>query len=220
MKKMTATEKKAITQDWKEAIGAYEIYKPLHLLKRNGPLLTGIYLQPVYGEEHYVPVFHTHSLMTPFPVVSLATPSPLLNGKGVDESISPLRHSTKFDELVERFGLQCPTAFLNTLTCSTLDTLYQDAVASAHNFPIQAMTDNVLLLAWCKKEARVAERIAYYKLILQGWPEGVTQHVGGPTGWELEIKTLLEPQRLVESVTQELKKFKLSHFPDHSLACD
>ncbi|WP_426070957.1 hypothetical protein [Janthinobacterium sp. DSP2-3-3] len=73
MKKMTATEKKTITQDWKEAIGAYEIYKPLHLLKRNGLLLTGIYLKPVYGEEYYVPVFHTHSLMTPFPVVSLAT---------------------------------------------------------------------------------------------------------------------------------------------------
>jgi|GEM_PF-7114444 hypothetical protein len=220
MKKMTAAEKKAITQDWKVAIGAYEIYKPLHLLKRNGPLLTGIYLKPVYGGEHYVPVFHTHSLMTPFPVVSLAMPSPLLNDKGVDESISPLRHSTRFDELVERFRLQCPMAFLDTLSCATLDTLYQNAVASAHNFPIQAMTDNILLLAWCKKEASVAERIESYKRILQGWPESVTQHVEGATGWERELKTLLDPQRLVESVTQELKKFKLSHFPDHSLACD
>lgn len=40
------------------------------------------------------------------------------------------------------------------------------------------MTDNVLLLDWCKKETRAAERIEYYKLILQEWPESVTQHVG------------------------------------------
>jgi hypothetical protein len=201
-------------------MGTYEIYKPLHLLKRNGPLLTGIYLKPVYGEEHYVPVFHTHSLMTSFPVVSLVTPTPLLNSKGVEESISPLRHSNKFEELVERFRLQSPIAFFNTLPCTALDRIYQTAVTDGDNFPVQAMTDNILLLAWCKKDAMVVERIEYYKSVLQGWPEGATQRVGGATGWEREIKMLMDTGGLEKSVTQELKKFKLSDFPDHALVCD
>ena len=220
MKKMTAAEKKAITQDWKEVTGTYEIYKPLHLLKRNGPLLTGIYLKPVYGEEHYVPVFHTHSLMTSFPVVSLVAPTSLLNSKGVEESISPLRHSNKFEALVECFRSQCPTAFLDTIACTTLDSIYQTTVAGRDNFPVQAMTDNILLLAWCEKSAMAHERIEHYKSILQGWPEGVTQRVGGAAGWEREVKTLMAPEHLEHSVAQELKKFKLSHFPDHSLVCD
>lgn len=220
MKPMTTTEKKKITQDWKDALGNYEIYKPMHLIKRNGPVLSGVYLKPVYSGEHYVPVFHTHSLMSPFPAISLSSATTLLNRKGANESISFLRHTQKLQDIVSGFKEQSPYAFIDKLTCSMLGTIYDQDVDTSEIYPANVMKDDVLLLKWCGKESLVESKINKYRAIISQWPEGAKRRFNGEDGWESDVRLQMDIERLKNTVSEELIKFKLIKFTDHGLICD
>ncbi|MCT8354621.1 hypothetical protein [Photorhabdus kayaii] len=219
MKNMTVTEKKKITQDWKEALGVYEIYKPLHLIKRNGPILCGVYLQPIHSGERYVPIFHTHSLMSPFPAISLCSPTVLLNEKARD-SISFSRHKTKFQEIIAAFQAQCPSAFIETLSVKILNRIYKEHVNIATDYPAYAMRDDVLVSTWCCKNTASNELILKYKEIIKIWPDSAKQRFNGEDGWEMDVRSQMDIENLRSTVNKELEKFKLTTLKDCGLLCE
>jgi hypothetical protein len=87
MKKLTGTTRDAITNTWLEIFPTLGKHKPLHLLKRVGPLLVGVYLEPTRDAEAYVPIGHIHNLGAPFPVLSLGL-------KAVGPMISMRQHDS------------------------------------------------------------------------------------------------------------------------------
>lgn len=220
-KRLTASEKKIITSAWKDVLNNYQNYKILHLIKRNGPILTGVYLQPVYAGEHYVPVFHTHSLMTVAPTIGLSSFIFLKGTKGGHESISVLRHTSEFAKLVSEFEKQVPLAFEKKLSYQTLDLYYQHFLATDTRYSIHVMTENILLLCWCHHDqATIDQRIKKYKSIIQQWPDAAKIRFHGEQGWEKSIHSLMSLDRLQETVQNELLKFKLDQIEDSGLIVD
>ncbi|EKY3088661.1 hypothetical protein ACOZZ4_004480 [Cronobacter dublinensis] len=217
MKKLTITEQKKITNDWKSHLNIYSSYKPLHLIKRNGPLLTGVYFKPMYGGEHYVPVFHTHSLMTPFPVISINCPKALQNSKNVTESISFSRHEKQLEKLVIDFKTQCPVAFEEELYFNMVMEFYDDYIHNSIEFPLQAMTDSVLLSFWCNDGMSCENKITKYSVIIDSWPENAQKRFGGVEQWEKDVRQLMNMDSLNATITSELAKFKLESLQDYKI---
>lgn len=59
---LTAAAKKKITLDWSRLFPELGTYRPLHLLRRVGPLLQGIALERTSGNDLYRPMAHIHCL--------------------------------------------------------------------------------------------------------------------------------------------------------------
>ncbi|CAI3944670.1 unnamed protein product [Commensalibacter communis] len=221
LKRLTASEKKIITSDWKSVLKNYQNYKTLHLIKRNGPILTGVYLQPVYAGEHYVPVFHTHSLMTVAPTIGLNSLICLKGKKGANESISVLRHASEFEKLVSAFKKQVPLAFLKELHCQALDQHYQHFIATDKVYSIHVMTENILFLFWCRYErCAIGQRMSKYKFIIQQWPNAAKIRFHDEQGWGRSVHSLMSMDRLQENVQNKLFKFKLVYTEDSGLVVD
>lgn len=56
--KLTQYLQDKITEDWARLLPGLGIYKPMRLLRRVGPMLTGICLDRDSGNEAYRPTFH------------------------------------------------------------------------------------------------------------------------------------------------------------------
>lgn len=217
MKVLTATEKKSILSDWENSLNVYDKYKSLYLIKRNGPVLCGVYLKPVYGGEHYVPVFHTHSMLSAFPVVTMCTPHVLLNKKGVDDSISFKRHNESFQDIIERFKGQCPVAFIGELSFGMLNDLYEYDVKTSSIYPELTMRSHVLLAFWFGYSEKSLQLISYYKEIIKSWPDDVKRRFGGDDGWEKNVRSQMDMESLNNTVNKELAKFKMTKLKDYGL---
>ncbi len=217
MPKITPSQNKKIYDDWFNALSIYEKYKREHFLKRNGPLLTGVYFKPMYGGEHYVPVFHTHSLMTPFPVISLNCPKALQNSKNVTESISFSRHEKQLEKLVLDFKTQCPVAFEEELNFNIVMEFYEDYIHNSIEFPLQAMTDSVLLSFWCNDGMSCENKINKYSVIIDSWPENAQKRFGGAEQWAKDVRQLMNMDSLNATITSELAKFKLESLQDYKI---
>ncbi|MFP1888897.1 hypothetical protein ACLED0_09975 [Lonsdalea quercina] len=220
MKALTTTEKKSVLDDWKNALNVYEKYKTLYLIKRNGPVLCGVYLKPVYSGEHYVPVFHTHSVLSIFPAVTMCTPYSLLNKKGVGDSISFKRHKENLQDLVDKFREQCPIAFCGELSFSQLNKLYEDDINTSLIYPAHTMKNHVLLAFWFGYTEKSHQLLLRYKDIIKSWPDEAKRRFDGDNAWEEDVSSQMDIDKLHNTVNKELAKFKLNKLKDHGLLPD
>ena len=79
------------------------IFRPMWLLKRNGPILTGIALDGNRDNTTYRVIVHVHNLLVPTGFVSLTLWSPLQNRRGTyHESLTLRRHSLEFLDACNR----------------------------------------------------------------------------------------------------------------------
>ncbi|MBN3218389.1 hypothetical protein [Pectobacterium polaris] len=220
MKLLTTSEKKIILDDWKNALGVYEKYKTLYLIKRNGPVLCGVYLKSVSHYKYYVPEFHTHSLLSSFPAIVLETSSSLLNHNNVEDAISFLRHSTKLQNLVDKFREQCPIAFCGELSFSQLNKLYEDDINTSMIYPDLTMKNHVLLAFWFGYKEKSQQLTLRYKEIIKSWPDEAKRRFNGDNAWEEDVRSQMDLDKLNNTVNEELAKFKLTKFKDHGLLPD
>ncbi|AOR61154.1 hypothetical protein [Pectobacterium parmentieri] len=220
MKLLTTSEKKIILDDWKNALEVYEKYKTLYLIKRNGPVLCGVYLKPVYGGEHYVPIFHTHSMLSQFSAVTICTPHGLLNEKMAADSISIKRHKESLQDLVDKFREQCPIAFCGELSLSQLNKLYEDDINTSMIYPDLTMKNHVLLAFWFGYKEKSQQLILRYKEIIKSWPDEAKRRFNGDNAWEEDVRSQMDLDKLNNTVNEELAKFKLTKLKDHGLLPD
>lgn len=169
--KLTRNDKYKITSDWQSAYPSYQKYKNLQLLKRYGPLLFGIYLKPVYGEEHYVPVFFINSLLTKMNALSINVQQPLLNQKKVENSISLLRHNKDFENLSTLFNQQVPLLSDDHVTFYSIQKYYKDFIKAESGYPIYAIMDYLLFLLWFDKKELFEQELIYYYDFVETLPD-------------------------------------------------
>ncbi|WPP39747.1 hypothetical protein SK066_14065 [Paenibacillus hunanensis] len=217
MKKLTTAAKNRIARDWSEVLSDYTIIKPLHWVKRYGPLLIGVYMKPVYGGEHYVPIVHTHSLMTVFPVISLVCPLPMYDARGREESISFIRHSQEFQYIAAAFRSQYSAILTEPITYAAMQQWYDASIRSATDYPVQAMTDAVLLSWWCNEMQQAEALILSYSAMIAIWPAAASTRFGGSAGWEQRVRAQANHEQLHHTATAELTKFKLDTLQDYGL---
>lgn len=213
-KLLTLQDKNIITQDWHSAFPDYSIYKPLHLIKRHGPILFGIYLKPVYGGEHYLPMFHTHSLLREFPVISLSTPMPFLNFKGVEESISLLRHTREKEKIINKFKEQVFISACNGISLSVVDYIYNKTIKSSLYAPMQCIIEHILFHAYMSNNEVLSLKISEHKEFLNNYPKVLKYNYDEKSF--LAVVDNITVSNLKVLVKSEIIKFKLESLKDKS----
>ncbi|ECI4153373.1 hypothetical protein HAY47_004578 [Salmonella enterica] len=217
MNKISRIEKKEITRDWGNLLKDYTLYKSSCFIKRNGPILTGIYLRPSDAGYRYTPQFHLHSLLKPSSFITLSPVFSLCNKKNVADAISYRRHCNEFEQIALEFKTQFSEAFIKRADCKIIDEIYNRSKYQYVGYPYNEMTEHVILLYWCGYESLVEEKIKEYKNRIQQWPEAVILNINGESGWESNVRELMDINKMNNTINEELNKLKLTKLQDYGL---
>lgn len=124
MSKLDAKTKRRITTDWVDATIGFQRYRPLHLLKRHGPILVGIYLKPSRDGKEYYPTSHIHNLC-------IASPALLLSCKFECSRVATRSHDmVKVERSLAELTGHSATISSGELTCDSVLQLYEREVST------------------------------------------------------------------------------------------
>lgn len=104
--KTDAATAKQVTADWARAFDGFDIWRPLRLLRRVGPLVQGITLDRSTSGDAYFPTVHIHALTRPFPVISLTLGQRLASSSEMQESIRFTDHAEAYLDAARRLAGQ------------------------------------------------------------------------------------------------------------------
>ncbi len=125
MTTLTRSTKIRITNDWAAEFPSLAIYSPMRLLRRVGPLLTGIILERNSSNDNYLPIVHAHNLCYEFPDVSLAVREPLRKIRtGSTDLLRVVDHEKRYQEAVDRLKTQTALPFSGNLSISHIVHVY------------------------------------------------------------------------------------------------
>jgi hypothetical protein len=212
-------DRKQITKDWLSFFMGFSEYKPMHLIRRNGAFLCGIHLQTHSGNWDYEMIFHIYNLMVDFPVISLSSDTFLLNHKGARDSVSLSQHKESFSNYAERLKQQVPLLHKDIVNCDELVTYIKTTINNSIGYPAESFRDIVLALFWCGKINESEKEIADAKKIISRWDNAATQRFGGVSGWEKQVRELMNIDILNSTMEKQLQKFKLTNYYDYQLLC-
>ncbi len=115
------------------------------------------------------------------------------------------------------FKTQCPVAFEKELKFNIIMEFYDDYIHNSIEFPLQAMTDSVLLSFWCNDGISCENKITKYSVIIDSWPENAQKRFGGVEQWEKDVRQLMNMDSLNATITSELAKFRLESLQDYKI---
>ena len=191
-------DRKQITKDWLSFFTGFNEYKPMHLIRRNGAFLCGIYLQTHSGNWDYEIIFHIHNLMVDFPVISLGSDTFLLNHKGARDGVTLFQHKESFRNYAERLKQQIPLLQKDVISCDELVAYIKRTVDNSIGYPAESLRDIVLALFKCGKITEAEQEIANAKRIISQWDDDATQRFGGVSGWEKQVRELMNMDILTD----------------------
>ena len=214
MKKLTAATKKAVLGDWNNLSPAFAPHQPLHLLKRHGPILVGIYLKPTRDGTMYTPTAHIHNLCVAFPVVSLQ-----LRAEAKPISVSahtPESCRARHEELAKAYPLHVS----NDVTLAQVVALYASYFEKGLQIPIVARLPSyaelIALLSFSGflEQARtVADHVA----------DAVPPTIDGPSGERLRayhetVARALGPGMNADDVERNLATLNAAAIPSYDFS--
>lgn len=100
MTRQGAATARRVTKDWAAAFPGFVVWRPLHLLRRIGPVVQGICLDRSTSGDGYLPTVHVHALTRQFPVISLTLGHRLERPVGQPETVLFTRHGGEFQNAV------------------------------------------------------------------------------------------------------------------------
>ncbi|MFD7883578.1 hypothetical protein ACFV3N_14205 [Streptomyces bauhiniae] len=106
MSKVDAATVKRVTKDWAALYPGFDVWRPLRLLRRIGPVLQGVTLDRSTLGAAYFPTVHIHALTREFPVVSLTLGQRLVTSSGVQEAVTFSRHVEDYSDAARRLAEQ------------------------------------------------------------------------------------------------------------------
>ncbi len=220
---LSAVAKKRITEDWAEALPNLGIYRPMWLLKRNGPLLIGVILDRTRSNQVYIPKFHVHNLLwpSPFLVLSLTYKVPSERQPRMERQILVDRHQSDFPSAVGILKSMVPEVGESDISVSRVLRMYEEFLRQKRDFALArhcvgVFTDVILLAYW-------AGFAQYAKNCLQGAVE-IMQSWNPPAidviSWRSMVEGHFDRSRMSTTLAEEIKKLKLGHLPAYELIPD
>ncbi|MBX3692646.1 hypothetical protein [Dokdonella sp.] len=216
MMKISAAQAKSITKDWQNEFPSLGVYKPLHLLRRCGPILVGLCLNRASSGDIYKPTFHSHCLLRQFPTISLSLAVQLKAANGTDAAVSVKFHESKLAESATKMRALALLPFEGDLKLSQFD----DACAKwlrqqqSPYWP-SVLEDRVLLHAWSGVDFEKTLREA--EAILKSWPSFVTDKIGGTSGWLARVDGMAGDRNALEdTLASEIEAHGLVNLPTGS----
>jgi hypothetical protein len=214
---MKKQQLKKITEDWHSLFPELGIYKPMHLLRRCGPLLVGICLRRSSG-EHYLPAVHICCLARGGSFIYLGLCQELLTVKTQAQDYIPVKwHEKKWCEAADRLSHQSLLPLAGPLSLAQLIHAFKEYPktedAMPHNPNIYR--DWLLTLAWAGREEDVQRVLTEAERDMATWPERIFLYEeGGLSGWLRRVREeTSDPDRLRRIVEEELVKLKAEHLP-------
>lgn len=221
-KKLGAAEKRNITADWQREFPVLATYKPMWLLKRHGPLLVGLMLDRDSSNELYIPTFHVHNLLAPFPSISLSL---IYNAPGEKQprmarQIRVDRHESAYLDVVAFFKKATPELDAVDLSLSRAIQLHFDFVREKRDYAVakrcwSLFCDVALLAAWGGHDAYARDCIDGASFLMREWnlPFNVSE-------WAATVRDLARPEVMQETLASEIAKHKLGRLPAFDLTAD
>ena len=97
MKTLDRKSQNVISKDWLSEFPDFKQYKPMLLIRRNGPVLCGFDLRTTSSKEDYEPTFFIHGLMIEAaPVMSMGSVFTSLTDKGARDYVRICSHEKDF----------------------------------------------------------------------------------------------------------------------------
>lgn len=159
---------KTITADWVAAFPDFDVYKPLWLLRRIGPVVQGIILDRTRSTDEYLPTSHVHALTRDFPTISL-----MLGQRG--DRVSTLRHDRDYLTVAAKLREQSVLSLAAPPTIDDIVNAYQSFAISQKEkgFPpaVPEMEDSVLVSAIAGRSDLLAANLDLAAELAAVWPK-------------------------------------------------
>lgn len=194
-KTLTPAAKKKITADWNTAFTDFGTYKPMHLLRRTGPLLMGVLLEKGASNDFYKPVFHVHNLARAFPVVSLSLPRQVPN-----EYVHVEWHDSKFPELAKRLVNLAYLPLSGEPTLADILNGFRSYLRKPSTpYEPDAFRDLALICGWAGNRDEIANVLCEAENAMKQWPAAVLKQIGGLEPWLTSIRVAAENQTALKA---------------------
>lgn len=223
--KLTSKLKKRYTEDWLQAFPEFEVYRPMWLMKRNGPILVGICLERYASNDAYRPIVHVHNLLRSSGFISLSMSFRLFERIGFGTlQLSTRDHEKKLEMATSKVREQARIPLDEDLSVDALIIAYNEYICSlegAIEGPLSYWLDIVCLLIWCGRTDEARRKIIQVEsesTVLS--PQHFVHYDGRGSYFSRLYEMVERPGDLREVVSREVFSLGLEAIPDYGLQCD
>ena len=208
------TARAEITRDWNDCFPSLWAYKPLHLLRRVGPIVTGIVLERDSSGTSYRPTSYVHNLSREFPVITLSLGEYARNERsGYPDVIQVRFHESSYRDCARRLEENALLPYSGDLHLDAVLGAYENyrSRPSTH-YPCQIFEDMALIAGWASAQ-QIAIRIIDDAFgVMRGWPADILNGIGGLDAWLSRLRDrVAHPDHLRATVQEEIEKFKIEN---------
>ncbi|KPI15848.1 hypothetical protein OK006_10764 [Actinobacteria bacterium OK006] len=175
MMKTDAATVKQVTADWAQVFDGFDIWRPLRLLRRIGPLLQGITLDRSTSGDAYFPTAHIHALTRPFPVVSLTLGQRLASKSGMPEAIRFTDHAEDYLGAARRLAGQARLSLDVPPTVGDVVTELRAFAVAQHgmgSWPAVGEVEDSVLISSASGDGDLAEEgLQFARDLVKKWPK-------------------------------------------------
>ncbi|MFI5631464.1 hypothetical protein ACIA8E_19240 [Streptomyces sp. NPDC051664] len=173
--KTDAATAKQVTADWARVFDGFDIWRPLRLLRRVGPLVQGITLDRSTSGDAYFPTAHIHALTRPFPVVSLALGQRLASRSGMPEAIRFTDHAEEHPDAARRLAGQARLSLDVPPTVGDVVTELRASAMAQHGMgwpPAVGEVEDSILISSASGDRDLAEQgLQLARDLVKKWPK-------------------------------------------------
>ncbi|MEE4494954.1 hypothetical protein [Streptomyces sp. BE230] len=173
--KTDAATAKQVTADWARAFDGFDIWRPLRLLRRIGPLVQGITLDRSTSGDAYFPTVHIHALTRPFPVISLTLGQRLASSSDMQESIRFTDHAEEYLDAARRLVGQARLSVDAPPTVGEVVTELRASAIAQHGMgwlpAVQEVEDSILIPSASGDRDLAEEGLQLAQDLVKKWPK-------------------------------------------------
>jgi hypothetical protein len=217
MTRLTPSIKKKITADWNSLLPGLGVYKPMWLLRRCGPLLTGVCLDRDGSGDQYIPRAHVHCLANEWDGLYLGLCQSLTRLRTGSENWIRVRwHENHWRDAATRMAQQSLLPLSGPISPEQVATAFR---RYKEEFPdgdhsTNLYRDWLLTLAWTGRRHEVQLLLAEAEQDIKKWPPYIIERDGGLGAWLREMERLTSnPEKLRHTVEEQLLRNKAEKLP-------
>ena len=218
MKTLDRKSQNVISKDWLSEFPDFKQYKPMLLIRRNGPVLCGFDLRTTSSKEDYEPTFFIHGLMIEAaPVMSMGSVFTSLTDKGARDYVRICSHEKDFRDASLRIKKSISPLQKASLSLYELIEFIKKQESykyySSYEFEII-----ILLLFYYGKVDKAEKELENALSIISRWDNSTWLiRFLGVKGWDRKMRNLMNKDTLQENINKEIVKYKLEEFIDYRL---
>ncbi|HMT09186.1 MAG TPA: hypothetical protein PKA82_14375 [Pyrinomonadaceae bacterium] len=224
LEKLTPKLKRQYTKDWQNAFPVFGVYRPMWLLKRNGPVVVGICLERTSSNDVYRPRIHFHNLLRKSDIITLSMSFRLFERVGFGGlAITTRNHENIFDTSVEKVKQQSRIPLNKNLTVVELVdaiNLFQNTLEGSFEGPTYYWLDIICLLTWCGHLTEVEQLLNKYETLSKSMEPQMFVHFGTRDKFIESLYSIPNIRdTMPQTLEQEISKFRIDKIPDYGLDC-